>query len=81
MKASARKDLLKDLQQLETHSATEEERKAKFILKIKKYGFVEKHLTQEEIWNIYDQLVRGAVPELKWPIFIVDEVYRRMKQP
>jgi hypothetical protein len=40
---------------------------------------VEKHLTQEEIWSIYDQLVRGAVPELKWPIFIVDEVYRRMK--
>lgn len=38
--------LVKELEQLETASSTEEERKAKFILKIKKYGFVEKYLTE-----------------------------------
>ena len=28
----------------------------------------------------YRRLVRDGVSELKWPIYIVDEVYRRMKQ-
>lgn len=49
------------------------------MLKIKKYGFVEKYLSEEEIWNIYHELVASKVAELKWPIYIVDEVYKRMK--
>lgn len=49
------------------------------MLKIRKYGFVEKYLSEGEVWAVYDELVRTGVPELKWPIFIVDEVYKKMK--
>lgn len=51
------------------------------MLKIKKYGFVEKYLTEEEIWKIYEALVKKGVPEMKWPIAIVEEVYCRMGRP
>ena len=40
---------------------------------------MEKYLTETEIWSIYDHLVWTNVPELKWPIYIVDEVYKKMK--
>lgn len=71
--------MVQELQRLETASSTEEERRAKFILKIRKYGFVEKYLNESEIWSVYDYLVGSRIPELKWPIFIVDEVYKKMK--
>ena len=48
-------------------------------MKIKKYGFVEKYLKEGEIWAIYEYLVGSQVPQLKWPIVIVDEVYKKMK--
>ncbi len=68
---AARQDLVDELARLETHSSSEAERRDKFILKIKKYGFVERHLTETEIWKMYDQLVQQAIPEIQWPIAIV----------
>ena len=71
---------MEQLSELEGGWSSESERHRKFRLKIKKYGFVEKYLSEEEIEVIYGRLVRDGVSELKWPIYIVDEVYRRMKQ-
>jgi hypothetical protein len=51
------------------------------MLKIKKYGFVERHLTEAEIWKMYDQLVEEGIPEMRWPIAIVEAVYNRMATP
>jgi hypothetical protein len=59
---AARQDLVDDLAQLETVSASDGERRAKFMLKIKKYGFVEKHLSEAEIWDVYEQLVSSGLP-------------------
>ena len=50
-----------------------------FTKKVKNYGFVERYLTEKEIKGIYEYLVKSQIPEYKWPLFVVDEVYEKMQ--
>ena len=52
-----------------------------FYIKVKKYGFVERYLSHSEICAIYNYLKTSSIPEYKWPLFVVDEVYEKMQTP
>lgn len=52
-----------------------------FLNKVKKYGFVERYLSRAEICCIYEYLRKSSIPEHKWPLYVVDEVYEKMQTP
>ena len=52
-----------------------------FLKKVKQYGFVERYLSRSEICCIYEYLKNSSVPEYKWPLYVVDEVYEKMQTP
>ena len=52
-----------------------------FLTKVRNYGFIERYLSQTEICSIYDYLKKSSIPEYKWPLFVVDEVYEKMQTP
>lgn len=55
--------------------------KEQFIKKVKKYGFVEKYLTDLEIKSIYEGLKsRADIPQHRWPLVVIDEVYKKMQE-
>lgn len=46
--------------------------------RLDRYDFVRKYLSESDIFGIYEYLKRNHIGEEKWPLFVVDEAYKKM---
>ena len=48
--------------------------------KMKQYKFVEKYLSDTELEGLFNEYTLAEIPEVRWPLLVVDEVFARMKK-
>ena len=49
-----------------------------FKQQLQRYQFIKKYLIESDLFQMYTFLMKNNIQKDKWPLFAVDEAYKRM---
>ena len=46
---------------------------------MKNYKFVGRYMSDLELEELYSKYLMAGIPEIRWPLLIIDEVYKKIR--